>query len=306
MEGALPLWQSFVQHQQGVEVTKALHRKSMAQALRLHEANLRLDKEHHLQEQNLKLELLQQQSSRDQLYAQREGIRDAWGQRNQLTQSMVVVNTLVFGSSFATLVSGAVPQSAATWIVDFYFGALCASLLLLFLSTILFLKTQSVCAGYEIKPKSYRHCYCGVTHNDFNSFFTAHCATMEAGSRLLFYGGTTCTILSAAVLWISKVSINANDDGAGILFGVIVGVSLLFLWISVIASYFDDDAKGSDDYGGVSADAAERQQIDANAQAATTNISSCDVAGIAQASTENDVAMAAASAALEEAELSGV
>eukprot|EP00457_Paulinella_chromatophora_P008265 gb/GEZN01008296.1/.p1 GENE.gb/GEZN01008296.1/~~gb/GEZN01008296.1/.p1 ORF type:complete len:277 (-),score=21.15 gb/GEZN01008296.1/:470-1300(-) len=145
-----------------------------------------------------------QQIHRDTELARRESLRDIWGQRNQKLQTLMIVDTLMFGCGFAILIEGFPPQATPRWAILLYIVSLAFTIGSLFLSVWLCMKMQTRMTKYHIDDQ-YQAYSCGRFHRDFDSYYNCHCAHLEERATNLYFFGAICLIVCATTLAASRL-----------------------------------------------------------------------------------------------------
>jgi hypothetical protein len=169
---------NFVEQQ---KLEKALHRRQQA-----------LLKELHFREMSHAIEV-----------ARREALRDLWSQKNQLIQTLMVIDTVMFSCAFSLAVEATAPDATNMALLRIYSATTSCALGLLFLSIWLAVKLQARMASYDMhRPRLvYR---CGQRHIDFPAFFECHGARLEVAAFGTFWVGTIVTV-AASALYVSTI-----------------------------------------------------------------------------------------------------
>ena len=173
-----PMWQAQTQHTEAFQLGNELHIKALQLAEDQHLEGQRFEHILHKHSIQLEKELHYEQMSHDLDIAKREATRDVWSQRNQLIQTLMVVDTLMFSCAFAITVQGDPPPNTATWLIRLYSISLGTSLAFLFVSIWLSLKLQTRMAHYDMHRPTIVY-NCGSTHLHFNDYYRCHCKRLS-------------------------------------------------------------------------------------------------------------------------------
>jgi len=248
---ALPMWQEHTMHLEQLKQANELHSQAIFQAEKHFQQGLKLDCVLHKREMSLARELHYAQMAHDMEIARRESIRDVWSQRNQLAQTLMVVDTLMFGCAFSILVEGVLPDTTPSEVTQIYAVVLALSLGFLFVSIWFSLNLQARMGKYDMHQPFLKYT-CGQTHKNFNQYFDCHCKKISQHALWTFYTGTVLCIVSGSILFFSRLRYTYQNDIAGYLFVSIVGVSLLIVPFgqSIWSSQTRDDG-GEEDFGGL-------------------------------------------------------
>ena len=164
--------------------------------------------------------------SHDYEIARREGERDAWSQRSQLLQTLMVVDTLMFSSAYALLVQGDPPANTPLWVVRCYAAGLGAALALLSGSVWCCLKLQARLSHYDIHRPDVLY-VCGRNHRTFQEYYLCHCRMLSRGLLLLFYTGTALTLGDAEFLRSRCCTMDFPIPAAAVIFAAFIVVAML-------------------------------------------------------------------------------
>lgn len=256
-----PLWQAQHQHEEAFVLNNTLHHQAIELADLHHRQETKFSKILHKRSCALERELHYRQMSHDLDIARREAIRDVWSQRNQMTQTLMVVDTLMFACAFAITVQGDPPETTPLWLVRLYAVSLSSSLSFLFASIWFSLKVQTRMAHYDMHRPHLVYS-CGTTHLHFNEYYECHCQSLSRYAFVAFYVGTAATIADAAIFAVTKLMWEYNNNVAGtVLFLLIASVAMVMplvgkkLWPSL----------ESGDLGGLAMEANELREKNAEA-----------------------------------------
>ena len=256
-----PMWQAQSQHSEAIHLGNELHAKSLELQEEQHREAQKFEHILHKHSQSLEKELHYGQMSHDMEIARREGTRDVWSQRNQLIQTLMVVDTLMFACAFAIVVQGDPPPNTETWLIRLYSLSLGTSLAFLFVSIWLSLKLQTRMAHYDMHRPSIVYC-CGSMHLHFNDYYRCHCQRLSQLAFVCYYIGTAATISDAAIFAFTKLYWEYNNVPAGVIFVVISAIAMAvpavgrYIWPASTA------AVSFDDIGGLGGDAQQLRNME--------------------------------------------
>jgi hypothetical protein len=256
---ALSMIQTSRQHEEAVGVARTLHMEVADQIRRHHVDSLGQEALHQSRESALKRQLFAAQRAFAVDMARREAVRDVWQQRNELTQTMLIVATLLFGCAYTTLVDGRIANEASRAAVVAFSFFVSLSLLLLLVCIVSLVALYRRIALYDIHRPLLRYT-CNRIHRDFNSYYECHCGGLHATALVLFYVGSLTTYIGCSLLYLTKIHLWYRDSAASVsLFVIPFAGSLLFI---VIASWVwpDKTHSGAVDYGGLSGEQMEYDQ----------------------------------------------
>lgn len=222
---AMPMWQARRQHEEVLDQEISLHQRSMALSEQHHRIELDLNRELFERDCQLERELLYGQMSHDYEIARREGERDAWSQRSQLLQTLMVVDTLMFSSAYALLVQGDPPQGTPLWVVRCYAVGLGAALALLSGSVWCCLKLQARLSRYDIHRPDVLY-VCGGNHRTFQQYYLCHCRNLSRVAFFCFYTGTAATMGDGAIFALTVLWFGFSNMAAAIIFAAVIGLAM--------------------------------------------------------------------------------
>eukprot|EP00808_Paulinella_micropora_P000144 g45097.t1 len=170
-----------------------------------------------------------QQIHRDTELARRESLRDIWGQRNQKLQTLMIVDTLLFGCSFAVLVEGFPPYGTHDFLLYAFVMINALTIGALFLSVWFCMKLQTRMTMYHIDDQ-FQAYSCGRFHRDFDSYYRCHCASLEVVSTTLYFFGAVGLILCVSIVAASRLFYVYERPGAAVCFVTIALLTILILF----------------------------------------------------------------------------
>jgi hypothetical protein len=249
-----PLWQAETQHVEAVRLQNELHRQAIEQARQLHKESMELNDALFREECKLDKELHLRQVVHDYDIARREGIRDTWSQRNQLVQTLMIVDTVVFSGGYSMLIQESPASDAPMVLVELYVGLLGAGLSLLFASLWFSLKLQTRLAQFDIYHQDTVY-VCGKRHRQFADYYECHGAQLTRLAFYSFYIGTVSVMASAAVITFIQLVYEWDAASGAWVVIIVVGVAITFLFLGNLHSCLrrprKDIVKGIDGSGEV-------------------------------------------------------
>lgn len=186
---------SVLQAQETAELERSLHERSIRRAQRIHYETV-----------SYELDI-----------ARREVDRDILQQKNNVIQTLMVVNTVMIISIYSLLVQGYMQPSPGVLVEahTLLYTILCGlSVISHVASVYVAFKLNSRSIQFQMHNPQVHYKPCGNTHIDFTSFYECHCASMESFSLVLFYAGATLALATCACfVWI--VDIGSSSSGGG-------------------------------------------------------------------------------------------
>lgn len=182
--------------------------------------------------------------------ARREVARDIWSQKNNLVQTLMVVNTVMVISIYSLLIQGYEAPNAGVLTESHTaaFTILCSLAVgAHILSVFVAFKLNSRTIQFQMHNPRTRYRPCGKTHLDFDDFFRCHGAAIESLAFYLFYVGTSLSLISSGMfIWMIDLGMSDanNNDSSGsaghgdlsvvnaivAILGVVASVLVYFLW----------------------------------------------------------------------------
>lgn len=264
----VPLWQtqkyfedsihmSNELHRQGIQIANDLHREEQALEFALHRRSLALERELHAGEMSHEIEI-----------ARREAVRDVWQQKSQLTQTLMIVDTLMFSCAAAVFCEGDVPADTAVALVRFYAFVLGVAMSALCVSVWLSMLLQARMSRYDMHHP--RQLYsCGRTHLHFNEYFACHCRLLEAASFITFVLGTSCCVIAGGIYTSTALALSLSYVPAAWTFGGFTLIAFVIAVGGLLPTAAGAAADADTDHGGLAAVETEREQM--RRKASTTN-----------------------------------
>jgi hypothetical protein len=195
---AAPLLQQNHNFAEQMQRAEEHHHKAMALAQKRHTAQQQLEAVLQQRRHATAKELHYRSMSHGIEIARREAARDVWSQKNQLIQTLMMIDTVLFSCAFSLAVEGWTPPATSPTLNLLNSVVTSASLGVLFLSIWLTVKLQARMARYDVHHPRLRY-VCGHAHLAFNDYFQCHCARLELVAFGAFYVGTMLTVAAAAV-----------------------------------------------------------------------------------------------------------
>ena len=193
-------------HAEAVAEAMRVHEESMAQANRLHEEGLRITAAQAIEQTAQRIEIFKCSTLHKKTFEQREERYDLWQQRNEATQTIMVVSTVAFVCAYSLIVDGLNQWQdivAEHPRISVVYGILASS------SLFLLLVSFSLCLLLYSRMENYKplHRYsfctparCGGPHATFSSFYYHHCFPLERALSVFFYSGV-CTTLGGLITY---------------------------------------------------------------------------------------------------------
>lgn len=226
-----PLVQSVRLHNEQLELSHRLHEEEILTAEHLHRDAMTVQAQLHKHSTSLALELHAAEMHHKAELARREAIRDVWQQRNMLAQTLMIVNTLMFGCIFNALSSINGTLSASTSRAESLIFFSFVSLSFVFLCTSMWccLSLQYRMARYDLYRPLLRYC-CDRTHEHFNSYFRCHCQKLDRVLVATFVAGTLSATVANSMVFRNIASLNLGDDVAAYIFIALTAATVI-VWI---------------------------------------------------------------------------
>merc|ERR1719273_159809 len=198
---------------------KNLHYKEMKLSANILKDQLHQQRSYHHAQQAMAKEM-----------ARRENLRDIWVQISGKSQSLMVIATLMFACGFSILVEGMPPIKTKSLIVFIFSSLIGISLSALLLSVWFSMNEQARMSNFNMynRKQLYR---CGQIHERFEAYYDCHCRLMNKLAEHMFYLGTVCLMLAAAIVIYERLTLQYNNVQAGYSYSIIAFVSLIIIWI---------------------------------------------------------------------------
>lgn len=182
------LVQSDRQFARRVTHAEKLQSKTLEQASHLFVEQQTLDVTLHHKRVAQKKVLFYAEMEHAQEIGRREAVRDVWSQRNQLVQTLMVLDTLIFACTFQLIVEGLLtPGMEEPW-PSLLAGFCAMSMGLLFASIWLAVKLQARLATYSFHNPAAVYT-CSKAHPTFTDYYDCHCRRMQSIAVMLFVAG---------------------------------------------------------------------------------------------------------------------
>lgn len=146
----------------------------------------------------------------------REAARDSWSRRNQMIQTLMVVDTLMFTGATSIFAEGDLPAEGQTPIAVVYCHVICLGLStgLLLLSVWLAAVAQQR-MGFTERDGDI-HYPCGGKHHNYDDYLETHCAHFEQAAYATFAVGSTFTLCSAAISAAARFAVQDAIPGVSV------------------------------------------------------------------------------------------
>lgn len=188
--------------QDAIRTANALHEEGMMQAQRNFRDQARMEMLLHRRKHDRSKFLHNTFMAHTLDIARREAVRDVWSQKNQLIQTLMIVDTMMFASVYSIVIQGTLPPDT-DFILTMLFSIISSlSLCFLFASLWLTVKLEARMARYDMHEPKLVYA-CGRPHRDFRDYFRCHCYRVESVAFGSFYAGTALTVVVASVFFFS-------------------------------------------------------------------------------------------------------
>lgn len=178
----------------------------------LHERTLRRAQQLHYETVSYELDI-----------ARREVARDVWSQKNEMIQTLMVINTVMVISIYSLLVQGyqfsdgddnSSEGASSSLSLSLAFTCLCSlSVACHVLSIFVAFKLNSRTIQFQMHNPNTKYRPCGRVHLGFDDFFSCHGATLETLAFYLFYLGTSLSLITSAIfIWVVLLGRNNNNN----------------------------------------------------------------------------------------------
>lgn len=175
----------------------ALQSAALEQAHRQYREQCQLEAALHQRRLALARELYMREMVHSIEVARRESERDVWSQKNQLIQTLMVIDTVMFSCAFSLAVEATATETTNASVLRLYSASTSIALGLLFISVWIAVKLQMRMASFDMHRP--RQIYlCGNTHREFADFFACHCKRFEFLAFATFWCGTCSTVVAGA------------------------------------------------------------------------------------------------------------
>ena len=216
--------QSYLQHQYELDTSNNINNIQILHNNDLNLKNLKQNKEHH----KLQYQHSQKQLAQSLLAAEREGLRDIWAQKNHKNQTLIIMQTLLFGCSFGLIIEGILSEYCNYTIYLLYSIFISTSVISIFISLLLLLKLQSRMTQFNIFNRDQVYS-CGKKHLSFDSYYLHHCKQLKDYSIISYYIGSAALIISGIILWFARFYYLYNKLSVSIIFLIynLLGISAI-------------------------------------------------------------------------------
>lgn len=218
--------QAFALHEIEERTARALHDLAVSHANELHADSKDLSLRLHIEQ--LEQELLHHKQQMDHAHetAMRENMRDVWEQKARKSETLLITNTLMFGSLFAVLVEGQLADGTDTLTMLVYSASLGISFAFLFLCMWFTLKNQSRMTSFNIYNRDQLYS-CGRTHGSFESYYNCHCAAIARLASHSFYVGAVALVVAACCFAYARFNYHYETLAGALIFVLLSAITLL-------------------------------------------------------------------------------
>lgn len=227
-----PAAQSLLQHRHEQTVTSSLRSEEMRQGAKQHTEAQEQEAQLHCEASSADLARHNEAMELKRKLARREAARDVWSQQSQYTQTLILIDALMFGCAFATFSQGIVPPTTALWLQYIISLTISSGVSISLLSMVMCMKVQSLMNAYRVgQPYT-----CGKRHYNFDDFFDCHCKRARETALVLFYVGAVCTLASLCSMRAAKYIEVHDDKAAAILVTAMTCVGVVVVGIGASLS----------------------------------------------------------------------
>eukprot|EP01062_Namystynia_karyoxenos_P013979 TRINITY_DN15022_c0_g1_i1.p1 TRINITY_DN15022_c0_g1~~TRINITY_DN15022_c0_g1_i1.p1 ORF type:complete len:381 (+),score=122.38 TRINITY_DN15022_c0_g1_i1:83-1144(+) len=163
----------------------------------------------------------------------RDHIRDARDMRNEQLQTLLVMDTLLFGIAFAVLVEGTPPEDTNTVFLVVYHGVLAAALsanvasmyyALLVVNRVLNFRVDRPRMGADVHPPIHDRA------QDFDHYYLTYCLPTEMVANGLYHVTLALTMLLGVMLVLARAVYHYKSCLVGFVFFGVLALAGKFLW----------------------------------------------------------------------------
>lgn len=226
-------------HREALAAGRALHEVELATARALHDTAVAHSERLHLDGKDLALRLHIEQLQQELMHhtqqmthatetARRENMRDVWEQKARKAETLLITNTLMFGSFFAVLVEGQLAPGTDLFTMLVYAASLGVSFAFLFLCMWFTMNNQSRMSSFNIYNVHQLYT-CGRTHHSFESYYNCHCAALARLSAQSFYVGSVALVVAACCFTFARFTYGHDSLAAALIFVCLAAATLLFV-----------------------------------------------------------------------------
>jgi hypothetical protein len=206
--------QSLVQHNREVNISNMIHEQQYNQNTKYNMKHLNQNRRFHNLQYNHNL-----------LSAERECFRDIWAQKNHKTQTLIIMQTLIFGCCFGLIIEGLLPSNINNIIPILYSITLSVSIISIFISLICLLKLQSRMTCFNIFDRNYVY-NDGSIYLTFDDYYNNNCRNLKKISIKFYTIGTINLIISGIILWSTRFYYLYNSIFGAIIFIIINSIGI--------------------------------------------------------------------------------
>jgi hypothetical protein len=218
--------QAFALHEIEERTARALHDLAVSHANELHADSKDFSLRLHIEQLEQELQHHKQQMAHAHETAMRENMRDVWEQKARKSETLLITNTLMFGSLFAVLVEGQLADGTDTVTMLVYSASLGVSFAFLFLCMWFTLKNQSRMTSFNIYNRDQLYS-CGRVHGSFESYYNCHCAAIARLASHSFYIGAVALVVAACCFAYARFNFHYQTLAGALIFVLLSGVTLL-------------------------------------------------------------------------------
>lgn len=246
------LLDGYIHHDTLLKSTR-LHNKALKHAKLLTYAGFEHDQVLHEHSVAVSRELHREACAIDREFARREEMRDMLHQRTLKVNTLMIVDTLMFGCAFALFIEGMqlVPETSKGSINLTVFSIMFTlAICFLFISVWAAMSQQSRMSKYNIAKRDIIYRPCGHRHPTFEHFYNCHCKKLSIIAKESFYLGTIFFMVALAVIVFVIFNEVHELPAAGIIFSVSISLTIVTLVISRLIFTSPSPDLGEDDING--------------------------------------------------------
>ena len=201
--------QSIAHHRADLSADRARHVEKLRHAMAAYKASHTLSLTQHADAMRVALGV-----------ARRETVRDVWGQRSALNQTIMFNGALMLSCAFENFSQSELPRAPGApmpiWLLYALNASLGAAVLACASCIVLCLKLQDRLGWYALaNPKVIYHC--GKAHETLNDYFSCHCESIRWAADALFYAGCVSVVCASVFLQAVKFYSSHHDKAASII-----------------------------------------------------------------------------------------
>jgi hypothetical protein len=216
-------------HAASMQSNSAMHRQAVGRAVLHAQEAAELDRSLHERASRRAATIFSETRSYEAELERREIARDRLQQKNNVIQTLMLVNTVMIISIYSLLVQGYATASHPDWLREGHtlaFTILCSLSVVSHLASVfLAFKLNARTIQFQMHNPKARYRPCGQRHDTFNDFFSCHCGLMERVSVLLFGVGASLALATCACfVWTVDLGRGGNRNLATTIACLVIAV----------------------------------------------------------------------------------